>query len=164
MEVAIIASFALAGAIWRRWLGGWGGGRRSVRFIVVPLLCLPLWVGLWPSPHLWVAVVVTGILTASWADGHEWTDPKAMLYRYSLAPTLAAAILVAAYGLPALAFAMTGPAIALAYWSVQRWWPDRWRAGGWIDGPIAVAELAAGTVIYGGLAALVALDMPRITH
>lgn len=124
MTTVLILTFAILGGHWRRILGGWLGLRRSFIFAAAPLLCLPVWLH---QPG-WVAGLITLAVTLFWAPGHDWTSLRALLLRY-------------------------GP-VGLCWWTAQRWWPDTWRAGGYIDGAFAVAELTAGAVVYGSLTAI----------
>ena len=77
IALAIFAN-AIAGGIWRRVLGGWGGYRRSFIFACGVLLTWPLWLVL---PPLY-AVIGGGLCLLFWAPGHQMEDDKKMLLRY----------------------------------------------------------------------------------
>lgn len=70
IALAVILNF-VAGALWRRWLGGWLGGERWWRFAAMPLLAWPLWLTLpW-----WAALVATGLCGLFFAIGHTVETP-----------------------------------------------------------------------------------------
>lgn len=48
---------------------------------------------------------------------------------------------------PARVWKKYGP-FALGYWAAWKWWPERWKLGGLIDGPYAVGELFLGGSLY----------------
>lgn len=154
LAVAIIAIIAVM--LWRRIFGGWLGLRRSLLHLA--LFCVVV-AAVWISfRRIDLAVAIGMVVMATWADGHEWTMPKFMFYRYALGPAVIGGLLAWATGRPeALCFFIAGAAVAAVYWAAQRWWPATWCVGGFIDGPIAVAELGAGLSINGGLLIAVAL-------
>jgi hypothetical protein len=120
--LAVLANFIL-GALWRRWLGGWLGGRRWWRFAAMPLLCWPL---LFTGNPV-VMLVGVGICGAFFAFGHVVDDPKLVWFRY-------------------------GP-FAVAYWLALKLPHDiQFGPGGLIDGPFAVGELGLKGLFFGSLA------------
>ena len=77
IALAILAN-AIAGALWRRVLGGWGNYRRSFIFACGALLTWPLWLVLpW-----FIALPVSALCLLFWAPGHQMTDDRAMRLRY----------------------------------------------------------------------------------
>ena len=78
MIALAILGTALAGGLWRRWLGGWGNHSRSMIFACGAILTWPLWFVL---PPLY-AVIGGGLCLLFWAPGHQMTDDKAMWLRY----------------------------------------------------------------------------------
>lgn len=119
----VVIGYAIAGAFWRRWMGGWVGGPRWWRILALPVLCLPYAI-LDPMAF----AIVAPWLIVYWAPGHNWTHLGSLIARY-------------------------GP-VGLCYTLAQRFWPQSWRFGSLIDGPIAVAELSAGACMFGILGAL----------
>lgn len=77
IALAILAN-AIAGGIWRRVLGGWGGYRRSFIFVCGAVLTWPLWLVLPPS----YAIICGTLCLLFWAPGHQMTDDRAMWLRY----------------------------------------------------------------------------------
>lgn len=132
--MALVLLWVVLGALWRRWLGGWMGkppGSRATQFAVMAMLCAPFWLG-WAWPSIAAAVLATGLMGWYWSEGHEWTSLPALLKRY-------------------------GP-IGLCWWAAQKWVPPTWRVRTGktclIDGPISVAELAAGGLVFGAVGLL----------
>lgn len=70
---------AILGGLWRRWLGGWGNGRRTLIMACGFLLTWPLWLNL---PWLWAAAISAGIMLF-WAMGHRF-DLWTIVLRYPL--------------------------------------------------------------------------------
>ena len=67
MIVLLCLAFFVAGALWRRWLGGWMGGRRWWRFAALPVLLWPLFLALpW-----WVALTASAGIACFFADDHK---------------------------------------------------------------------------------------------
>jgi len=143
------------GGIWRRWLGGWLGGHRSVQFLVAPLLVFPLFLG-----YDWVVVGFSAVvLTFSWVMGHEWTKPIEMVGRYSYCPIILS-LFISYYtdSLLPLVYGGVGILVSLAYWLCQRKTLQPvvdWTGGlfnrvlpCFYDGPIALAEFLAGFIVY----------------
>lgn len=138
MIAALCIAWAFVGAFWRRAFGGFGGWSRSVLATLSILLIAP---GLIWMPHWELSPLVIAAWLWLWCDGHEWTDPKAMLYRYGYPSAVIA--LVSGYW-PVV---LVGPLIAGGYWVVQRNWfrMPQW-GDGFIDGDIAYAECWAGFI------------------
>lgn len=156
IPLILMAIFGPIGAFWRRWFGGYLGGRRWTRMITAPILCIPAFFFL-----PWVeALFVTALITVSWTPGHEWTDPFKMCARYGYIPAIIAVILAYFHqSVGYLAFAAVGPMIAAVYATAQnRLFQSRIETFGRLlnkitepdiyDGPIAFAELGAGLIVY----------------
>lgn len=134
-----ILGAAILGGLWRRWFGGWPEcdcGR-------APKLAAGFLLGffaVWPALPWWAALPISGALLALWLKGHklqEW-DLGDWLRRY-------------------------GP-VGVYWWAAQRAgkWMER-RKIEWplksknLDGPFALAEMAAGGTMYGAAAWLASL-------
>lgn len=135
MTALIITLHIAAWAIWRRWMGGFGGGPRWWRIAAIPVLTAGLW---FVHPAAWAVAVLWMMIF--WLPGHDWTGLGPLVARY-------------------------GP-VGICWWAAQRWltkpmfdrvWDfGRRRLEGFIDGPLSIAELAAGALIGAGLGWLVA--------
>ena len=127
--ILAIAAGAIIGGLWRRW-HGMGQGPRSLRLVVAFALCAPLLLA-----FDWITAGAAAlIVTFYWVPGHELQNPRKMLLRY-------------------IAF----PPAALAWWWASRHYgrcPTSFRINWFIDGPFAVAEVAAGALVYGAVTAV----------
>lgn len=103
-------------------------------------LGLPRWIAVMMLPALasplirihWVAWLVVSLwMMVFWLPGHKFDDWKALCSRYG--------------------------GIGLIWTVCQKWWPDHWRLGGFIDGWSSAAEVFAGAVVFGGFAAIAVL-------
>lgn len=139
-------------SIWRRAFGGWLGLSRALLLavsggVVSGIAYLHYGVD-------WRVPVIAACWAWLWADGHEFDPPgKSLFYRYTAPMAVCAAVI----GNPWLV--AIGPAIFASYWLSWRAWPT-WRAGGFIDGAYAYAELGAGFVAGAIFAASMAI--PRL--
>jgi hypothetical protein len=140
MTALFATVFATVGGLWRRMFGGWLGTSRVVLVVLSLLLIAP---GLIWMPGSWSKMpLVAACWLWLWCDGHEWTDVKALAYRYGYPSACMAAL--SGYW----ACLLIGPLIAGGYWLVQRDVVARRlpRWGEFLDGEIAYAELWAGFV------------------
>ena len=67
--------FFIVGALWRRWMGGWLGGERWVRFAVLPLLVWPFWL-VWSALPALLASAVCGLFFAMAHEFEGWGAVK----------------------------------------------------------------------------------------
>lgn len=117
ISLLLIVLNAAIYGLWRRAYGGWLGMSKTALRWGSVALA-------WPVVFYsgWLSWPVFGcVWVLYWSKGHEWTSRSRLLYRY-------------------------GPP-GLVYTLLQRFWPERWRCGGFVDGPIAVAELSMGAII-----------------
>ena len=101
--------------------GGWLGISRILMYGISGGLNYVWMVHLGGSPYWCILGAIA--IECFWAPGHQWTSFRALILRY-------------------------GP-LGLYWWYAQKWWPDHWRLGSFIDGPIAVAEILARATMYG---------------
>lgn len=138
---------ALLGALWRRYFGGWLGGSRWHRLVLMPILTIPVaLVAGW-----WVYLVCTGLYICHWISGHQWESPRALLLRYTPLPVLVGLTLLLSTGSigPLFVLGLVGPLVTLGYWfCINKMDHQRWQLNAFIDGPVAVAELWAGAVSF----------------
>ena len=141
----------IGGALWRMVLGGMWNVRRSIVFAVSPLLIAPLFL-LMPWQD---ALIVGGLVTASWVMGHDYAKPWGLTFavRYWSAPALVMAYMTWFAGQPEwVSYGLVGPLISLGYWVAQipvfiDWvYRKNWRL---IDGSIRLAEGWAGAWVFG---------------
>lgn len=148
MGVTMYTGLALAtgivgGGLWRRWLGGWPlYSPRGVKLAVAALLGWPLVAVLG-----WWGLIPAAALVLSWVPGHDWTSVKWLSLRYI--PVPAAVALIGLWHPWMFLYALVGPMIVLGYTLGHR---SSWLGvNGFLDGPIAVAEINAGAWAYGAL-------------
>jgi hypothetical protein len=127
----MIIVFAILGALWRRWFGGWPitpGGRWPKLVVSFALGVLATMSYL---PWEW-CILVSLAAMVFWIPGHkltEWTLTQ-WLFRY-------------------------GP-LGIFWWAANRYgdlWKAKWNWGPF-DGTFAIAEMLGGAALYGGLAAI----------
>ncbi len=144
IAVAVIVAFVI-GALLRRAFGGWLGMSRVALLSIMGSIAAG--VAGWKYGLSWEPLAIAACWSWLWADGHEFDPPsKSLFYRY-LAPMAVCAAIV---GLPSLV--LIGQAIFACYWLSWRLWPP-YRAGGFIDGVYAYAELGAGGFAFAILTA-----------
>jgi hypothetical protein len=119
IEALIIALYIVLGGLWRRIFGGWLHWKRYITISLNILATAPIWL----LVPWWAALIAHGLNIAYWIKGHEWDHIRPMLLRY-------------------------GP-VGLYWRACILWWPEKWRLGGFIDGPTAVAEVLAGATVWG---------------
>lgn len=131
LEVVYVLLFAVAGAMWRRWFGGWPAiaDKRWVKILAALALGF---VAALPGMPLTAALAVSALIAVYWLPGHKLQEWKLADWRTR-------------YGL-----------VGLYWWAANRWAID-WRLGNAVDGSNALAEFAAGATVYGLLALLAVL-------
>lgn len=77
MIATAILLTAVLGALWRRWLGGWGADSRSLIMACGLFLTWPLWLVL---PWYWAAPAAA-LCLLFWAKGHRF-DKWTIVLRY----------------------------------------------------------------------------------
>lgn len=175
-----VTAIVLAGAVWRRWFGGWRGGEpvRAVRFIVGIALCLTAaTVG---SGHVVQTMLAGLIVAASFTPGHgsymdmglnttdtdnEFLRPflravlPARLWDTAVYDFIGMALRYSIFTVPAgfvmgqWEYMLAGVVIALSYLVLSRVnlkLPTTER--GFLDGYTAYCELLMGFLLIGGLA------------
>lgn len=130
MTAILILLWAILGGLWRRILGGWLGLPRSICYALSAPLALPIWMAM-PWDHMWpyqalgavvATVAVLMFFVVSLYPGGRFDSAREVLLKY-------------------------GP-FGIGYVAARRWWPDRWRAGGFIDGWSSVGEVFLGASFY----------------
>ena len=157
----MITSFILAiiGGIWRRLVGisAWCGFKRSYLYAGIPVIlsCSFMIAGVDPILNL---LTVTAICL-QFPMGHEWTDFRKTLVRYSIVPFILAYVF-AYYGfvLSAALCLTVGPATAGFYHVIQREpiasflisksWSFIDKDNKLIDGNICFGEFASGFLMF----------------
>ncbi len=154
-----LSAMPVAGALWRRMLGGYGTIRRSILVGAAWIPCTPLFLVMEPL-HVGVAVVATyahflpphgNLIDMGRADNSWLYDFSGMALRYMIGPTILALACILGW-FPGYSFfpAAVGPLTAFGYalaWEAQ----DCGILGSDAE-PTAVGELVMGACWYGALA------------
>ncbi|HEY4136501.1 MAG TPA: hypothetical protein VGO34_14950 [Alphaproteobacteria bacterium] len=135
---AVALATALAGGLWRRWLGGWPGPAQL--FAASPLRPL-FWDGL--KPRRTVAMAAGALLT--------WSGWLALSWPWAAGLTAATLLLFAeGHRYDDWTIVLRYPVIGVVYPLARRIWRDAWNDGAFLDGYTAAAELALGALYFGG--------------
>lgn len=173
-----VGGASILGGVWRRWFGGWLGGRRSIQLLVALVLGALIGVALQPLSWLTAgnALLISALIAALWTPGHgSYMDmgtiprPDNETARYIVKPLARVLGLKAdseaydvlgmsiRYGLLTLAVGLW-----MAFTGLSGWWV--FALAGFLAGPIyaaskrvathftEVGEVGIGATIYGLLA------------
>lgn len=123
--------WAVLGGLWRRVFGGWSGLPRSICYVLMLPLTLPIWLSLpwgayWPYSVIagvcFTALILLFFVVSLYPDG-KFTDDRDVLLKY-------------------------GP-FGIGYVLAHRFWRNEWNRGGFIDGSNAVGEIFLGASFWG---------------
>lgn len=149
MEYLVALIFGVFGGCWRRYFG-MAGGRRSLKYCMLPLLCLPVWYFHGPKTFLSVAI----ISAVYWSFGHVWDKGfMPLFWRYTV-PAMILGIIASVLGLFGPGIAIAGLVIAAVYdynFKHADLFPYKNEI---LDGYGAYSELSAGFLVYAAIALL----------
>ena len=138
----------LAGALWRRILGGWLGLRRSFIVPCSALALIPCFIADWR--YALIAWAVSMLYFCG--KGHEWSKGFIPLFtRYALPVAIVAFILYLFGYIWFLPMYLTGLLIAITYNNCAKDSEDCIFIDKFIDGKIAIAEFIVGALWFGSL-------------